>query len=105
MVNTEPDNYWNSYRALFGVITMSSLDYLSRLFNQYENNVMITPTIIGATIDTNMMLNMVSPPSMLKQHRSKRRLLYYTICEFLSICTSDKLNYVIQILNGCIYLD
>lgn len=65
MVNTEPDNYSSSYRALFGVITVSSLDYLSRLFNQCENNVIITPTIIGATIDTNMMLNMVSPPSML----------------------------------------
>ncbi len=49
----------------FGVLVMSSSDYLSRLFNQYENNVIITPTMIGATSTTNRMFNMVSPPSML----------------------------------------
>lgn len=48
----------------FGVLVMSS-DYLSRLFNQCENNVIITPTIIGATSATNRVFNMVSPPSML----------------------------------------
>ncbi len=78
MLNTEPDNYWNSYRVLFGVFTMSLLDYSLRLFNECENNVIIAPTIIGAIIDTNMMLNMGPPPSILNQHRSKttNSLLY-----------------------------
>lgn len=49
----------------FGVFTMSSLDYLPRLFNQCENNVIITPTMIGAMSATNRVFNMVSPPSML----------------------------------------
>ncbi len=65
MVNTEPDNYVRSYRALFGVLVMSPLDYLAHLFNQCENNVIITPTMIGAISATNRVLNMVSPPSML----------------------------------------
>lgn len=65
MVNIEPDNYVRSYRALFSVLVMSSSDYLPRLFNQCENNVMITPTIIGAISATNRVFNMVSPTSML----------------------------------------
>lgn len=65
MVNTEPDNYVRSYRALFGVLVISPSDYLSRLFNQCENNVIITPTMIGAISATNRVFNMVSPPSML----------------------------------------
>lgn len=65
MVNIEPDNYGHSYRALLGCLVMSPSDYLSRLFNQCENNVTITPTIIGAISTTNRVLNMVSLPSML----------------------------------------
>lgn len=49
----------------FDVLVMSSSNYLSRLFNQCENNVIITPTMIGATSATNRVFNMVSPPSML----------------------------------------
>ena len=65
MVNTDPDNYARSYRALFGVLVMSPSDYLSRLFNQCENNVIITPTMIRAISATNRVFNMVPPPSML----------------------------------------
>ena len=38
-------------------------------FNQCENNVIITPTIIGAISATNRVFNMVSPPSMLVKTR------------------------------------
>lgn len=56
-------------RLFLGVLVMSPSDYLSRLFNQCENNVIITPTIIGAISATNRVFNMVSPPSMLVKTR------------------------------------
>ena len=52
-----------------GVLVMSPSDYLSRLFNQCENNGIITPTIMGSIIGTINVFNMVSPPSMLVKTR------------------------------------
>lgn len=67
--------------------------YLLRLFSQNVKPAIMHPETTGAIILTKS--SSTGLTSFRRIYRRKlRRLCYYIICELLSICTSDKLNYV-----------
>ncbi len=67
--------------------------YLLRLFSQNVKPAIMHPETTGAIILTKS--SSTGLTSFRRIYRRKlRRLCYYIICESVSICTSDKLNYV-----------